>query len=120
MGKIIYCKNCGQELQSNWILCPRCKMPVEINQQFKTVYKARRRNSSQFAGICIFTFGVILTIFSMGLLYFYNYWTVYTEDGAPEGVILSSIMLAFGFIIIIGGIYMIWKKSKYLKRIKLL
>jgi len=111
------CKNCGQELQSDWILCPICKTQVDINQQFKSAYKTRRKNPSQFTGICFFTFGIIFTIFSMGLLYFYNYWMTYStsEDGNPGGVVLSSIMLAFGFFMIIGGIYMIRKKSKYFK-----
>jgi uncharacterized membrane protein YvbJ len=107
-----YCKNCGQELQSDWKLCPKCAMKVEVNQKLDIAYKKRRKNPSQFTGICLFTFGIIFAILSMGLLYFYNYWS---EDGANGGVVLSSMMLAFGLFILIGGIYLIRKKSKYFK-----
>jgi uncharacterized membrane protein YvbJ len=105
------CKNCGQQLQLNWKVCPNCSTKIETNQELEYPYKPRRKVSNQIAGICLLIFGIIFTLISMGLLYYENYYAN-LEDRLPEAIVGPSLMVAFGFIIILGAIYMIWKKPK--------
>jgi hypothetical protein len=81
------CKNCGLELKSNWILCPRCKTRV-FNDHHKpdnTLPIIQGKEPDKKAGGILLIFGIPLSLFSIIMSISNYYWMSYHLDqyGSP-------------------------------------
>ena len=95
----MYCNNCGNELQANQAICPRCSTPV------RGAYVLRNRVETHLTvlGILWIAYGV-LHIFSAFGLYVARYVAFegsWTPPGAPffVGVLLHVIVI---FLVVTG------------------
>jgi len=107
------CRNCGQDLQPNWILCPNCKTPIPMGQYtLRNPPINTEKESDKKAGGILLILGIPLAIFSIIMLISNYYWMLYYIDqfGNPGlydiPVVLSVLLLVISIILIIFGIFM--------------
>ena len=121
ISKIIYCKKCGQELQPDWKFCPICEMQIHANQKLETDYKPEIGGPNPVKGLCFLIFGIIFTWYWVYFLidsYNLRFYIIseFGNFGLYAAVIVgSAMMIGFGFLIIIGGVYSIRKELNYFK-----
>jgi len=109
-----HCKNCGQEVQQDWILCPKCGTQVKSNQQIKNDHNIIGI-FLQIGGLCIFIVGILFSLFYLSM-FSYNYSAYHSEDGPGlhgPAMIGSAMMTLIGFIMITLGLLLISKKVKF-------